>query len=180
MKRIIVFRRTHAFKNSTPFPFEIILNQESGFENEINATIMPGDFYSISPSLYSFEIRFKRTDEYSEFTNALKLSALIGHPTGEIEMKGLLSSVVLIRKVSKYDEECYDWDIQAPIIVRNCLPLKMSTIFTKTEMGPLFMDRGEEKYVFHHMLEKKKKGVVLEIEGFEMSEQMLYFNQDED
>lgn len=86
---------------------------------------MPGDYYSISPSLYSFEIWFKWSDEISEYTNALKLSALLGHQTGEIEMKGPGSCVSLIWKVSKYEQGCYDWEIHAPMIVRNCLPLKM-------------------------------------------------------
>lgn len=76
MKWIVVFRRTHALKNTTPYPFEINLAQESGFEKDIEATIMPGDYFSISPSMYSFEIRFWRSGDgigISEFTHALRL-----------------------------------------------------------------------------------------------------------
>lgn len=94
-------------------------------------------------------------------------------------MKGLCSSISLIRKVSKHENGCFDWEISAPLIVRNCLPLKMQAIFTKAEMAPIFLDRGEEKYVFH-LFEKKKWGIVIEIDGYEMQEQTILLDSDED
>ena len=92
---------------------------------------MPGDIFTINPDMIQQELAFKLLDEKSEWTEPLTIMSFLKNDKGEILIKSPTIKIVFIRKGK---EGFYEWNLISPLIVRNCLPMKMKLSITNIQM----------------------------------------------
>lgn len=88
---------------------------------------MPGDIFTINPDMIKQELNFWLIDDTAEWTESLTIMSFLNNEKGEILIKSPTVNLVFLRKGK---EGFYEWILTPPLIVRNCLPMKMKLSIT--------------------------------------------------